>query len=248
MNYLSKPFVKRCVCQGLSLILIPLLFRSEVLNAEIQVDSEGNKREIEQHADRILIAHVDHMPRSKSLIGYFLLEDGTLVMGDGVSIEQRAEGDGETSRIIWAMKIPPEVRDVQEVVFREEGAQESPAVYHLNKTDFFISTLEGADAIRQRIQFLRRQQALLQQDRAKLERLFESLRKDAHVIGQYDRIQGLERAVQKSEWQLQQTQGQTQDIERELIALKKWQAPIDVRERKQTYVKDVQELQRRKTE
>lgn len=214
--------------------------------ATVNTHTDASAEDAQDHsgaiARRLIVAHLQEEALPGEMDGYLLLEDGRWISRKGVVLRQKKTAD-EDSSTIWTTYISAEVGEIEELVLRGELVEGNSKLYQVFGSSIFISPIEEAEVVRKRIALLRQQLEQLQDERERLTRSYETLKRDAHLIGQQDTIEKLERDVRETEKNISRIRAQTKDFRNEIRSLKAWPEPLDIRERKQAYLKDLRELQ-----
>jgi hypothetical protein len=204
--------------------------------------AEDIQKNSEVISTRLIVAHLDGGAVPGTMEGYLLLEDGRWISGKGAVLRQN-KTPKEESHSIWVMQISSEGGEVAELVISEERAEGDSRLYQIPRSNFFIAPIENSEVVRARISLLRQQLEQLHRERKRLQRSYDTLQRDAQFIGQQDTIERLEKNVRDAEKDIIRIRTQAEDFRNEIRSLKAWPEPLDIRERKQAYMKDLRKLQ-----
>lgn len=218
------------------------LFFFTTICTDILASAEEAQGKLETSSTRLVVAHLEDKEVSRDIEGYLLLDDGRWIAGKGVVVRQNKTVD-EESHSLWAMRVSAEVREVEELVLSEENSEGLSSMYQVNRNSFFLAPIENSEVVRRRISLLRQQLEQLQDERERIERAHDTLTRDAQLIGQEDTIKKLEQDVRDVDKHISRIRMQREDFRNEMRSLKAWPEPLDIRERKQAYVRDLRELQ-----
>jgi len=221
---------------------IPALFVFLAVYSHTCASAEEMQENSGVISTRLIVAHLKEGAVPSKMDGYLLLEDGRWISGRGVVVRQNKTLD-EESHPIWAMEIPSEVGEIAELVVSEEKGEGDSRLYQIPRNNFFIAPIENSEVVRARISLLRQQLEQLHNERKRLQRSYDTLQRDAQLIGQQDTIERLERNVRDAEKDIIRIRTQAEDFRNEIRSLKAWPEPLDIRERKQVYMKDLRELE-----
>lgn len=191
---------------------------------------------------RLIVAHLKEGAVLSKMNGYLLLENGRWISGKGAVLRQSNTPE-EEPHSIWAMEITSAVGEIKELVITEERGEGDSRLYQIPRNNFFIAPIENSEVVRARISLLRQQLEQLHSERKRLQRSYDSLKRDAQLIGQQDTIERLEKNVRDAEKDIIRIRTQAEDFRNEIRSLKAWPEPLDIRERKQIYMKDLRELE-----
>lgn len=218
------------------------LFVLSVVYSHTCATAEDLRESSEAISTRLIVAHLEGEAVSGKMDGYILLEDGRWISGKGAVLRKNKTPD-EESHSIWAMQISSEEGEVAELVISEERAEGDSRLYQIHRNNFFIAPIEKSEVVRARISLLRQQLEQLHGERKRLQRSYDTLQRDAQLIGQQDTIERLEKNVRDAEKDISRIRTQAEDFRNEIRSLKAWPEPLDIRERKQIYMKDLRELE-----